>query len=203
MSHRKTTRGEDIAYCLLGLVGLNMPLLYGEGQEAAFMRLQEEFIRRNTDESIFAWPRPEDSLSFGILASHPNQFQHTQAFHNFLYYSQLFNQKRSFNITNAGLSFEATAIRLFSSQYLVGLNCWQNGKRIMIAIDVDIPTNRIGLRRASRSNSLRKYVVKDDETGAYECTESWEVLKRRFQWKSLYTFGLYRVGKKKFVIRLQ
>ena len=28
-SHRKTTRVEDEAYCLLGIFGINMPLIYG------------------------------------------------------------------------------------------------------------------------------------------------------------------------------
>lgn len=35
---RKTTRKEDIAYCLLGVLNVQMPLLYGEG-ENAFRRL--------------------------------------------------------------------------------------------------------------------------------------------------------------------
>jgi hypothetical protein len=38
-SDRETTRIEDTAYCLLGIFGVNMPLLYGEG-ERAFLRLQ-------------------------------------------------------------------------------------------------------------------------------------------------------------------
>ncbi|RYF42599.1 MAG: hypothetical protein EOO38_19570, partial [Cytophagaceae bacterium] len=38
-SDRETTRVEDIAYCLLGMFGVNMPLLYGEGKKA-FLRLQ-------------------------------------------------------------------------------------------------------------------------------------------------------------------
>ncbi|KAK6382265.1 hypothetical protein LTS17_004152 [Exophiala oligosperma] len=53
-SQRQTTRTEDIAYCLLGLFDINMPLLYGEG-ERAFVRLQEEIIKVSTDYSIFAW----------------------------------------------------------------------------------------------------------------------------------------------------
>jgi hypothetical protein len=36
---RETTRIEDLAYCLLGIFGVNMPLLYGEGKKA-FLRLQ-------------------------------------------------------------------------------------------------------------------------------------------------------------------
>ena len=38
-SDRETTRPEDSAYCLLGIFGVNMPLLYGEGAKA-FLRLQ-------------------------------------------------------------------------------------------------------------------------------------------------------------------
>lgn len=49
---RITTRVEDIAYCLLGIFGIAMPLLYGEG-EKAYLRLQEEIIRRSDDLSIF------------------------------------------------------------------------------------------------------------------------------------------------------
>ena len=55
-SGRHTTRVEDTAYCLLGLFGVNMPLLYGEGARA-FMRLQLEIIKASNDESIFAWRR--------------------------------------------------------------------------------------------------------------------------------------------------
>lgn len=51
---RKTTRIEDQAYCLMGLFGINMPLLYGEGNKA-FIRLQRKVIASSNDESIFAW----------------------------------------------------------------------------------------------------------------------------------------------------
>lgn len=53
-ANRTTTRVEDMAYCLLGLFDINMPLLYGEGSKA-FIRLQEEIIQRTNDQSIFAW----------------------------------------------------------------------------------------------------------------------------------------------------
>lgn len=51
-SGRTTTRREDIAYSLLGIFDVNMPMLYGEG-ENAFMRLQEEIIKRSNDLTIF------------------------------------------------------------------------------------------------------------------------------------------------------
>ena len=53
---RQTTRVEDEAYCLMGLFGVNMPTLYGEGQKA-FYRLQEEIMKTSTDTSLFAWGR--------------------------------------------------------------------------------------------------------------------------------------------------
>ena len=74
-SLRQTTRIEDIAYCLLGLFDVNMPLLYGEGSKA-FMRLQVEILRKSEDESIFAWHM--DSAEFtdwqGLLAPLPSAF---------------------------------------------------------------------------------------------------------------------------------
>ena len=71
-SSRKTTRVEDIAYCLIGLFEVNMPLLYGEG-EKAFERLQHEILKISDDESIFAW-RNESLLQSGMLALSPADF---------------------------------------------------------------------------------------------------------------------------------
>jgi len=61
---RRTTRIEDPAYSLLGLFGINSPLLYGEG-ERAFLRLQEEMLRLFSDNSILANARS------GFLANSP------------------------------------------------------------------------------------------------------------------------------------
>ncbi|KAL9579019.1 MAG: hypothetical protein Q9203_006880 [Teloschistes exilis] len=44
-AYRETTRTEDIAYCLMGLFDVNMPLLYGEGKKA-FQRLQEMILQK-------------------------------------------------------------------------------------------------------------------------------------------------------------
>lgn len=51
---RKTTRKEDEAYSLMGIFGVNMPLLYGEGPRA-FQRLQEEIMKITEDYTLFAW----------------------------------------------------------------------------------------------------------------------------------------------------
>ncbi|RMZ87531.1 hypothetical protein DV736_g5239, partial [Chaetothyriales sp. CBS 134916] len=58
---RKTTRTEDLAYCLMGLFDVNMPIIYGEGKKA-FHRLQQEIIRSSNDHTIFAWKSADDSV---------------------------------------------------------------------------------------------------------------------------------------------
>ncbi|KAF5344882.1 hypothetical protein D9758_011566 [Tetrapyrgos nigripes] len=52
---RETTRAEDQAYSLMGIFGVSMPPIYGEGGAKAFMRLQQEIIKISDDRSIFAW----------------------------------------------------------------------------------------------------------------------------------------------------
>ena len=75
---RCTTRPEDGAYCLMGLFGVNMPLLYGEGRRA-FLRLQEEILKQSDDQSIFAWSYPEEDHSHtqisGLIAPSPKYFK--------------------------------------------------------------------------------------------------------------------------------
>ncbi|KAI0644277.1 heterokaryon incompatibility protein-domain-containing protein [Trametes meyenii] len=55
-SKRVTTRVEDEAYSLMGIFGVMMPTIYGEGR-AAFARLQEEILKQVPDQSIFVWAR--------------------------------------------------------------------------------------------------------------------------------------------------
>jgi hypothetical protein len=46
VASRKTTIKEDKAYCFLGIFGVFMPLLYGEGEEHASARLREDTMGR-------------------------------------------------------------------------------------------------------------------------------------------------------------
>ena len=50
-AERTAKRKEDEAYCLLGIFDLHMPLIYGEGRENAFIRLEEEIGNRSKGES--------------------------------------------------------------------------------------------------------------------------------------------------------
>lgn len=78
-SKRKTTRQEDMAYCLMGLFSVNMPLLYGEGGVRSFIRLQNEILQATDDQTIFAWSLPRGSKdqtqASGLLAESPAHFR--------------------------------------------------------------------------------------------------------------------------------
>jgi len=74
---RQTTRAEDKAYCLLGLVQVNMPMLYGES-ERAFYRLQREIISQTNEHNILAWqPIPQAWDVTAVLAPSPKYFEHS------------------------------------------------------------------------------------------------------------------------------
>ncbi|KAI6033867.1 hypothetical protein PISMIDRAFT_682070 [Pisolithus microcarpus 441] len=73
---RETAREEDRAYSLMGLLDVNMPMLYGE-EKKAFWRLQQEIIRKSTDQTIFAWVPTDETSQPGcpVLADDPSLFR--------------------------------------------------------------------------------------------------------------------------------
>lgn len=103
---RETTREEDLAYCLLGIFGVSMSLMYGE-REKAFVRLQEEIAKEIDDQSLFAWESSEPNGYCGILARSPRDFlnsstiQVTPGYLNF----------EPVTITNLGMKFYMPFIR--------------------------------------------------------------------------------------------
>ncbi|KAH0422923.1 major facilitator superfamily protein [Colletotrichum camelliae] len=98
-ANRVTTRIEDQAYCLLGLFGVNMPLLYGEG-EVAFIRLQEEIMRRTSDQSIFAWFDRVAGRQTGFLATSPSCFANSGSVTTY----QPDEPQPPYSVTNQGIS---------------------------------------------------------------------------------------------------
>ncbi|KAI0100487.1 heterokaryon incompatibility protein-domain-containing protein [Nemania sp. FL0031] len=107
-STRKTTRIEDIAYCLLGIFDINMPLIYGEGVKA-FFRLQEEIAKQYNDLSLFSWVAnseraPESQLFRGILAYSPSEFAHCG---DIVAYDDYRGINPEFSLTNNGFRMEA------------------------------------------------------------------------------------------------
>jgi hypothetical protein len=62
---RTTTLKEDKVYCLLGIFGVFLPLIYGEGEEYATQRLEEEIARRQKGQGT----KDQHSLSGVFFAS--------------------------------------------------------------------------------------------------------------------------------------
>ena len=130
---RHTTRVEDMAYCLLGIFDVNMPMLYGEGPKA-FIRLQEEIIRQSNDLSLFAWrAAATDQLHHGILAGTPSEFRDSESI-------ALINGTTTnpdFVMTNKGLRITVELHPTQNGTYLMTLNCSQpdgNGGNKQIGI---------------------------------------------------------------------
>lgn len=115
-ANRVTKRKEDIAYCLLGIFGITMPMIYGE-DDRAFRRLQMEIIKDVEDDSIFAWGlsarevdsnRSPDAVAGGLLAASPSDFANCGHIGSRLQYSVSTNR---YEISNGRLW---TELPLFS-----------------------------------------------------------------------------------------
>ncbi|KAK3942903.1 hypothetical protein QBC46DRAFT_379058 [Diplogelasinospora grovesii] len=112
---RETTRQEDIAYCLLGIFDIHMPMLYGEGSARAFGRLQEEIMKVSDDCSLLSWGLDFDSVDGAeqhrgmyqqsALAPHPRYFKGCHSVQPVLSETPGSWQGRlSFSVTQKGLS---------------------------------------------------------------------------------------------------
>ena len=119
-SHRETTRVEDMAYCLMGLFDINMPLLYGEG-EKAFIRLQEEIMKNSDDHSLFAWtdPTAKEDDQYGLLAKKPKFFAE---WGTIVPYRE-WEPTAPFSISNKGLRIELHLSPCGPSLYSAALDC--------------------------------------------------------------------------------
>jgi hypothetical protein len=141
-SRRQTTVEEDETYSLLGLFGISLPLIYGEGRWRAFNRLQRELIMTYSEDSIFSWTiesppngqiaqplqagtmAPEHEIAnqdngWGILAPSIRQFWDTSKILHFGFHDH------NFSITNRGLETDARRWRSLHnpSSSLIRLNC--------------------------------------------------------------------------------
>ncbi|KAJ5376515.1 heterokaryon incompatibility protein-domain-containing protein [Penicillium cosmopolitanum] len=106
VSQRKTTRPEDMAYCLMGIFNINMPLLYGEGGVKSFLRLQEEIIKTSSDTTIFAWVDSNPSRHADLYEPHgllATSVQHFAESHDIFQTSEF---EEPYSMTNRGLRIE-------------------------------------------------------------------------------------------------
>ena len=130
-ANRRTTEVEDMAYSLIGILGVSLLPIYGEGREA-FMRLQRELVNTQPDESLFAWtapletklPSPNRSQSWspdewGLLAPSPDCFRDAGD----ITLGRAYRNRPAGGIasTREGISFPMTHRELQSTTRWVGL----------------------------------------------------------------------------------
>ena len=125
-SKRETKRLEDLAYCLMGIFGINMPLLYGEG-ERAFTRLQEEIMRVSDDYSLFAWKSSEKHGS--LLATSPAAFSNSGEIVPFNLSSTI---SGDITVSNKGVHLKLPFRTVIPDVGLAILPCIENGKLVAI-----------------------------------------------------------------------
>jgi len=160
-SGRSTTRQEDMAYCLLGLFDVNMPLLYGEGNKA-FARLQEEILKKSDDETIFAWHYGfslDECYHGGLFAKSPYCFKNCGQTRPT---GLQITGKKHYSLTNKGLYIRPNLAEPHSGQLLWLLNCYpesdvryenkQNAKHtafLAVPISPCNKTDQVGRKGAS------------------------------------------------------
>ncbi|KAK0647139.1 hypothetical protein B0T16DRAFT_414740 [Cercophora newfieldiana] len=129
ISKRQTTRIEDMSYSLLGILGVNMPTIYGEGPDA-FMRLQGEIVRKYNDLSIFAFHSEQTLCGFTpALAHRPSCFHINPAAGTYNKESHYLGSwlNTQFSLTNRGIIFPNATLRYqkapgLGHQYLLDLH---------------------------------------------------------------------------------
>ncbi|GJP98587.1 ankyrin repeat-containing protein [Aspergillus niger] len=122
---RETSRVEDRAYSLMGIFNVNMPLIYGEG-ENAFIRLQEEIMRISDDQSLFAWVSSHNRG--GLLATFPDAFAHC---HNIVRSNPFGTRGSSFSMSSTGVHLDLGFIGVQGGGLgLAILNCTEETRGI-------------------------------------------------------------------------
>jgi ankyrin repeat protein len=159
-SKRETSRKEDIAYCLMGIFRVNMPMLYGEG-ERAFIRLQEEIMKVSDDHSLFAWISSDRQA--GILATSPAAFSSSSQVVPLKSYSTL---SGAITVNNKGiylkLHFIDTELTPSSGVQLAVLPCSLAGKRDdKVAIYVRALSDTMEYFERTMSNKLKLIDLND------------------------------------------
>jgi hypothetical protein len=113
-ARRHTTRIEDVAYSLLGLFDVHMPMIYGEGK-SAFIRLQHEILKTSDDLSLFAWTGTGDER--GPFATSPAEFANCG---NIAPCTG--NQNSEYSMTNRGLHIKLPLVP-----------CHETGEQLFVA----------------------------------------------------------------------
>ena len=172
-ANRQTTRTEDLAYSLVGLFNINMPLLYGEG-EKAFKRLQHEILQSTNDESNFAWTDDRVWTS-GLLAESPANFADSGdvvPIHQFY--------RNPYTMTNQGLQIElrhSISESEESGRFETPLCCTKASMwgKMIISLHMTYYTDNFGRLRALRTGPFQVGMMENELLRGTEKSDSFHI----------------------------
>ncbi|KAH7930727.1 HET-domain-containing protein [Leucogyrophana mollusca] len=174
-SRRETRRVEDRAYSMMGIFGVHMPLIYGEGKNA-FIRLQHEIMRTSNDQSIFAWLDPPwysgYRLEPSLLAPSPDCFAQSNTINRIpsADFARLFEgptskptpYKSHFSVTNSGVQINLPVrFEADSNGYTAALACVING--CLVGLRLSCGTDGIFRREDTSDFSNTTLASRDGE----------------------------------------
>lgn len=169
-SLRQTTRAEDGAYCLLGLVGVNMPMLYGEGNRA-FYRLQLEIIRQTHDQSILAWqPEVGEWHTNAVLAPSPTYFRSSARFQPSVVPKSAIGS--AYEMTNNGLRIDLPCIKMGQDRLIAILDCEQD-----LGAPLGLWLEPVGRGRYQRLSGSKLSTLSEDEREDAEILQMYLVVE--------------------------
>lgn len=137
VAKRQTARAEDMAYCLLGLMNVNIPMIYGEG-DRAFTRLQAEVVKVSGDQTFLAFafakpihysPLSDDEC--GIFVTSPRDFAHCGTMSHQPFESK--DELVPFEVTNLGLRISVEALE-HRENLIVFLRSDVNGRKVALPL---------------------------------------------------------------------
>lgn len=163
---RQTKREEDAAYSLLGIFDISMPMIYGEGGEHAFLRLQEQILRNTRDDSILAWglnskasqlSNKSNDLGLArpgrILATAPSEFANSG---HVVTKESLSSLEETINFTGGGIRISLSILERSTEERIGLLRCGLEHNSETV---VGIPLIRLNSNEFARPDAWESMLV--------------------------------------------
>ncbi len=202
MSNRVTTRTEDMAYSMLGIFDIHMPLIYGEGPRA-FLRLQGEILRSTDDQSILFWEWSRfyvDDSWASVLAPCPAAFKNMGEYTPIEWDGE--TEVVPYSISDGGVSIRLPLVPTASPSMLLAVlevrPEWIPGDLPYAQLCIPLQRGRV-YRRLPFPN--RPFLLEMDQERSIHIMareRSSDVqrgyISARSQWSALFTLLVFKVG---------
>jgi hypothetical protein len=163
MAPRQTTRTEDIAYSLIGIFDITMPISYGEGAWA-FHRFMEAVAQRCFDPGFFAWCGVPSPYSLALPGS-PSCYKLDAAragllqLRGFEVSSEVRSGDPSYTMTKTGLQVKVLLVPIDESSPFTPIDTYVLPAKPKIAIPLTTPSMNLTPARLRSAKSGRSHAL--------------------------------------------